>query len=535
MTQTLFATWLLETLVWTGGLMALVLVLRGPVSRTFGPGLAYALWLLPLLRLVVPPVTLPVSAMQASGGAPLVVPVLANDAASTAAPVQASVSTAAGINFVTPLLAVWIAGALAFLLWRGVTYYTMRKRVLEDSVELGRVGKIRVIESAMVPAPVAFGVFDKIVALPVGLSASADRRGCNLALRHELQHHDGGDILLNMAMQPLFALHWFNPVSWLAWRALRRDQEAACDARVLAGEPEAEREAYARLIAGFAAGPRLGRELALACPVAGEKSIIHRLRSLTMSTPSRRRRMAGRTLVAFGALALPLTATVTYAQISAPDAPEPPAPPAAPQAPVAPDAPPAPAAPAAPDAPEPPTPQAPPQAVKNGHRIVMITRNEGGKDGKLYTRTVERNGQRYVLKTDRRMSDAEFDREMAKVDREVAEARRQADEAAAKAAQVEVNSRQIRANAEAEADRALARTEASTCGTSGNSYDFSASSGTGREQRAARIRVCAMGKALDGIRQARAKIAADPKMDDGIRQTILRAMDREIAKLSQES
>ena len=50
---------MLQTLVWTGVLIAAVLVLRRPVTRHFGPQVAYALWLLPFARLVLPPVTLP--------------------------------------------------------------------------------------------------------------------------------------------------------------------------------------------------------------------------------------------------------------------------------------------------------------------------------------------------------------------------------------------------------------------------------------------------------------------------------------------
>lgn len=42
-------------------LIGLVLVVRGPVARRFGPKAAYALWLLPLVRLAMPPVPLPVS------------------------------------------------------------------------------------------------------------------------------------------------------------------------------------------------------------------------------------------------------------------------------------------------------------------------------------------------------------------------------------------------------------------------------------------------------------------------------------------
>ena len=62
MTELLREYWdwfLFDTLVWTGALIALVMVLRRPVARHFGAGAAYALWFLPLARLVIPPFTLP--------------------------------------------------------------------------------------------------------------------------------------------------------------------------------------------------------------------------------------------------------------------------------------------------------------------------------------------------------------------------------------------------------------------------------------------------------------------------------------------
>ena len=53
--------WLIDTLYATGFLMAIVLLLRRPVARAFGPGLAYALWALPLIRMILPPLVLPAS------------------------------------------------------------------------------------------------------------------------------------------------------------------------------------------------------------------------------------------------------------------------------------------------------------------------------------------------------------------------------------------------------------------------------------------------------------------------------------------
>ncbi len=362
---------LIETLVWTGGLIAAVLVLRRPVSRHFGPEAAYALWALPLVRLVLPPLTLPAwmapqgaAAVASEGTLPAASPAPVDAALLAHAPLAEPAAGAgqagfdllaflAALPLAEILLAVWLVGALVSLGLRFAAYFSLRDMLLAEGREVGRapcfLGKIRLVETPATVAPLAMGVLDPVIALPPGFMALPDRPARDLALAHELAHHRGGDLLVNVLVQPLFALHWWNPLGRYGWLALRRDQEAACDARVMAERDSAERAAYAALIARFAAAPGAAHHAALtapmACPVLGEKSIIHRLRSLNMSRLSPRRRWAGRALLGAGLLALPLTASISYAATEpATDAQvsEPPAPPALPAAPDGPDAPPAP-------------------------------------------------------------------------------------------------------------------------------------------------------------------------------------------------
>jgi beta-lactamase regulating signal transducer with metallopeptidase domain len=337
--------WLTDTFIYTALLIALVLVLRRPVARHFGPHTAYALWALPLLRFAMPPIVLPASFAPEQPG-PVIVMVTVRAARATAS--AAPAAETASVPWAAIVLSAWVFGALAFLGWRCWGYFRMRKELLAGSRPVGEAGKVRLVETPALASPVAFGVLDKVVALPPEFMALEDRTARDLAIEHELAHHRGWDLLANMLAQPLLALHWFNPLAWLGWRAMRRDQEAACDARVIARRTPAERAHYAQVIASFAAGPRLALAAPMACPMAGrfrgEKSIIHRLRSLNMTDISPRRRLAGRVLWIGAALALPLTASVSYAVAPAPEAPEaPPASgaPAAAAAPTAPDAPPA--------------------------------------------------------------------------------------------------------------------------------------------------------------------------------------------------
>ncbi len=345
--------WLYDTFVWTGALIVLVLLLRRPVARHFGPQVAYALWALPLARFLLPPLVLPAS-LAPAGAQPFAGdPVLAivSGAATPAAGAQG------GIDWLwATVLALWLGGAVLLLALRAHDYLRMRRELLAEARPMGESGDVRLVETPAVTSPVAFGVRDKVVAMPPGFMVQADLAARDMAIAHELAHHRGHDLLANLAAQPLLALHWFNPVAWIGWRAMRSDQEAACDARVMAGRERSERAAYARAIAGFALGPRLALAAPMACPVLGEKSIIHRLQSLARADRSAARRKAGLCAIAGVAMvALPLTASVTYARPEVPAVPHAPdAPVAGPAAlvvPVRPVLPEAPAAPVAPDQP----------------------------------------------------------------------------------------------------------------------------------------------------------------------------------------
>ena len=332
---------LFDTLMWTGALIGVALLLRRPVAKYLGAGAAYALWFLPLARLLFPPVTLPAwmkpSFLEsASAPEPVVTDLALTPAAESGfsytdvlAPV-APATMESPVDFVVPLVILWLVGAAIFMGRRFWLYGELRRELLEDARPVGEVGNIRLVETTAISGPMAFGVIDKVVALPDGFMVSRERQVRDLAIAHELEHHYGHDILVNVLIQPLFAAHWFNPLGWMGWTAMRRDQEAFCDARVVASRSRDERAAYAAIIADFARRPQIAPRPALAapmaCPVLGDKSIIHRLRSLPMTDHSRRRRVAARGAVAAAVLALPMTASICYVGVSpatAGDTPEP--------------------------------------------------------------------------------------------------------------------------------------------------------------------------------------------------------------------
>ena len=527
-------TWLIETLGWTAALLALVLVLRRPVARHFGPQAAYALWALPALRLFLPPVELPAwlapadpqPAIPAADMSYLVV----NADPAAPAPVEAAQS----FDWLVLVPSIWLAGAAVFLVWRFGAYFALRRSLLARARPVGEAGRIRLVETPEVASPLAFGVLDKVVALPPGFMSMPNRHARDLALEHELAHHRGHDLAVNFAVQPLFALHWFNPLSWLGWRALRRDQEAACDARVMAVRGQEERAAYAALIAGFAAGPKVALAAPMACPVLGDKSIVHRLRSLKASAISRRRRFAGRAMLGAAVIALPLTASISYAEVPAPPAaPLPPvvphapvmvagAVPAAPLAPEAPEAPEASGTPAAPEAPQPPEPLQPGER----YRVMTFPAGAGIERGRAF-RPELHEGQVYFTVDGKRLTEEQFEAHMdAKA--ELLEKRLEErlkhlpeiDESRLRA--LELNAGRI---------AAVAPEISMGCDANGRASDVTSAEG----KRV--IRLCQrqiMRSAISGLRSARSQIARDREMSDEVRREVLSSLDREIARIERE-
>ncbi|WP_086607721.1 M56 family metallopeptidase [Erythrobacter donghaensis] len=563
---------LLHTLVWTGVLIAAVLLLRRPVTRMFGPQVAYALWALPAARLVLPPLTLPAwMAPETAAPAPVAAsePLIAapldaavwHPAGDAPAPLAVSVSApaadpvSAGFDLMAwldalplaeILLAVWLGGA-AVTLWRRFgAYFDLRDALLAEGREMGRapgalgglIGTIRLVETPATTAPLAFGVIDPVIALPPGFMALHDRPARDLALAHELAHHRAGDLLVNILVQPLFALHWFNPLGRYGWLALRRDQEAACDARVMAHRSAHERAAYAALIARFAAAPGGTHHAALtapmACPVLGETSIIHRLRSLAMSDLSPRRRLAGRALLGAGLLALPLTASISYAASEAvpeaPAAPEPPAPPSPTAPPAAPDAP---QPPEGPVAPQPPAPPVVVMIDEDGAEVAgdtEVTEHAWtDKDGKQHrTRFVFRaapDGAMLARQLDgmRAAQGAEREEMLAALREGLAEAERVRAELPHILEQAFAASEQARSISQ----HVVVRQECKP-----GSEEVSETTTKDGVQIVSICQSRIFASARKGLEEARAEIAADRDIPEETRKQVLRTLDQQIARWS---
>ena len=237
--------WASETLIASAVLIAAVLLLRAPVARLFGARAAYALWLAPLLRMLVPPLP---------DGSPL-----PEFAIFTAEPGSGSAALAlsGGLALETVLMWLWLGGAAVFLLFHAAVHRRFLARALAAGrrVDSADVAGAELIESSAVAGPIATGVFRPRILIPASFDQRLSNEQRRLALAHEDLHHRRGDLIALALSLVVLALHWFNPLAHLAHRMFRRDLEAACDAELIERLGPGERQDYARAIVGCASRP----------------------------------------------------------------------------------------------------------------------------------------------------------------------------------------------------------------------------------------------------------------------------------------
>lgn len=303
--------WMMDTMVSMTLLMALVLIIRKPVSHFFGAHIAYLLWALPLARLFMPTLTLKAPAPELVDATVSGVPgLLSIDIASSAAAEQVAMGSLASVDWLFVAVVIWLGGAGMLFISKLAGYFQFREDIVSDGRLVGRHGRIKILETAAVGGPLAFGLLEKYIAVPTNFFRDYAPKERELALQHEIAHHESGDLAANFIGLFVLSLHWFNPVAWYAWVAFRQDQETACDARVLGNGARDLRAVYGRTIAKSVSGHQLG----LASPLNQKNKIKDRLKMLGQAEKSAFRKRMGALLVgASTVVALPLTATVTYA------------------------------------------------------------------------------------------------------------------------------------------------------------------------------------------------------------------------------
>ena len=263
----------------------------------------------------------------------LELPVLGSTASvTTSGPTFSDGASSAPFTVVTPaqdtprtawvlvLVAAWAIGCVALLvsLLAGLarlTWMTRRCRPLRSSLWRERAAALStqyrlrrtvvVVESPDRALLVTWGLMRPRIIVPAtAVSWSAER--IDMVLGHELAHIVRCDWAVQVTAEVLRAVHWFNPLMWLACRQLRVESEHACDDAVLRRGVEATD--YASHLLAIARHVLAARGGWASAPAVAHASTLER-RIAAMLNPSPNRKPVTRT-ARLAALIVTLALTV---------------------------------------------------------------------------------------------------------------------------------------------------------------------------------------------------------------------------------
>lgn len=206
------------------------------------------------------------------------------------------------------LAAVWLAGAAAVLASFAACNIRMAIRLKKSRRRLENVGcELPVYISDALETPCLFGLFRP--AIYVTSEAAADEVGLRHVIAHECAHAKHFDHVFSALRGLCLALHWYDPLVWLAAVLSKRDQELACDEAAIARIGEAERAEYGKTLIGMTCRRPSGLLTAATTMTASRGSIKERV-ALIAKKP----RMTGLMLTAvLAAAAIAIGCTFTGA------------------------------------------------------------------------------------------------------------------------------------------------------------------------------------------------------------------------------
>lgn len=162
----------------------------------------------------------------------------------------------------------WGIGVLALILYGSISYLRVKRKV-STAVRL----RDHIYQSENVASPFVLGMIRPRIYLPFAMTGSEMLH----VIAHEEAHIHRKDHWWKPIGFAILALHWFNPLMWLAYVLLCRDIEMACDERVVKKLSTEERADYSQALLNCS----VGRRMIASCPLAfGEVGVKDRVKSV---------------------------------------------------------------------------------------------------------------------------------------------------------------------------------------------------------------------------------------------------------------
>ena len=297
-------------------LAAALALLRRILKEKLPKAVFYYLWLLVLLRLIVP-VALPVPGLELAMESPKMevtapptvenrpsdvvqTPVQVNPPATQTAP-SVIITDGNGQTQVeqpqTPwyedawtflcehFTPIWLTGAALHFLWFAVSYFRFCRSLKQDCAPLleheqalldNLRGEVRVAacRSPLARTPMLLGLIRPRIVLP---DAAITTRELECILRHELTHLGRRDLWYKWFTVAVTSVHWFNPLMpWLR-KEISRACELSCDEGVIRVMDDEHKRLYGETLLALAAANALPRAVPATTLCEEKKQLKERL------------------------------------------------------------------------------------------------------------------------------------------------------------------------------------------------------------------------------------------------------------------
>lgn len=255
-------------------LASIVLILRPIIKKAFGINILYLLWLLVIIKLIVPygpeskasiynifntvktSNSYEEKVIKSNSKIKLSTEII-NDSFKNSSETQSSIINSPKQsnnninqynNIKNTFLIIWILGILIFVCISIISYYNLFKiiknrlykydkhsfNILEDCLELLNIKKnIKILVVKNINAPALSGFINPKILIPKNIIDDLSNEEIRYIILHELCHYKRKDLQLNFIIHLLKIIYWFNPIIYFALDTMKEDLEIACDDMVI--------------------------------------------------------------------------------------------------------------------------------------------------------------------------------------------------------------------------------------------------------------------------------------------------------------
>lgn len=243
--------------VWQSSLLIVFVMAAALMLRRASPRVRYLLWLLVIVRLILPP-SLQIPTGIGIWGRQILKTEAGQRVVTAIQPISAAAATEIEVRTLQAqrsetlslrsfLFLGWAIGVLGIFIWVMAKLAGFNK-ILRASAPppqgvcalIGKYSKefelkreVKALVCDEITSPIVGGIFKPVIILPSAILQRLNEEELRPVIVHELAHIKRGDWILNWVQIIAGILYFFHPLLWFANRQIKIEREKACDDLVL--------------------------------------------------------------------------------------------------------------------------------------------------------------------------------------------------------------------------------------------------------------------------------------------------------------